>query len=85
MNAMVEYSFDNNINFSMKRDKSFNNITNNEMTPKFIAAYCDNEFKKGFTGLNEIEINARLDAIMDLLCCLFFERSIFIKMYTKYL
>ena len=48
------------------------------MTPHFIAAYCDNEFKKGLKGINETETNARLDAIIDLFRCLY-GRDIFIK------
>lgn len=54
------------------------------MTPHFIAAYCDNELKKGLKGINETETNARLDAIIRLFCCLH-GRDIFIKAYTKHL
>ena len=54
------------------------------MTPHFIAAYCDNELKKGLKGINETETNSRLDAIIRLFCCLH-GRDIFIKSYTKHL
>ena len=54
------------------------------MTPHYIAAYCDNEFKKGLKGVNEAETNTRLDAIIRLFCCLH-GRDIFIRAYTKHL
>lgn len=55
-----------------------------QYTPHYIAAFCDNEFKKGFKGISEQEINERLDAIIKLFCCLH-GRDVFIKSYTKYL
>lgn len=55
-----------------------------QFTPHYIAAYCDNEFKKGLKGINEAETNARLDAIIRLFCCLH-GRDVFIKAYTKHL
>lgn len=55
-----------------------------QMSPTYIAAYCNNEFVKGLKGVNEAETNARLDAIIRLFCCLH-SRDMFIKAYTKYL
>jgi hypothetical protein len=52
-----------------------------QYSPHYIAAYCDNEFKKGLKGISELEINARLDAIIRLFCCLN-GRDYFIKSYT---
>jgi hypothetical protein len=55
------------------------------MSPTFIAFYCNNEFTKGLKGVNEnAAINARLDAIIRLFCCLH-SRDVFVKAYTKYL
>ena len=76
---MVKYSFANDNNFWNSMEKSFQKFMNEcSMTPHFIAAYCDNEFKKGLKGINEIETNARLNAIIDLFRCLY-GRDIFIK------
>lgn len=55
-----------------------------QYTAHYIAAYCDNEFKKGLKGISEAETNDRLDAIIRLFCCLH-GRDVFIKSYTKYL
>lgn len=85
IDKMVEVSFQNDIKFQKNRDVSFQNFMNKcSMTPHFIAAYCDNEFKKGIKGVNEAEINIRLDAIIRLFCCLH-GRDIFIRAYTKHL
>ena len=84
IDVMVEKSFQNDIKFQKNRDVSFQNFMNKaSLTPHFIAAYCDNEFKKGLKGVNESETNARLDAIIRLFCCLH-GRDIFIKAYTKH-
>lgn len=85
MDVMVEKSFQNDIKFQKNRDVSFTNFMNKcDMTPHFVAAYCDNEFRKGLKGVNEAETNARLDAIIRLFCCLH-SRDIFIKAYTRHL
>ena len=55
-----------------------------QLTAHYIAAYCDNEFKKGLKGISEVETSERLDAIIRLFCCLH-GRDVFIKSYTKYL
>jgi len=49
-----------------------------------MAAYCDNEFRKGLKGDSEIKTDAKLEAIIRLCCCLH-GRDVFIKDYTKYL
>jgi len=85
MDLMVEKSFQNDIKFQKNRDVSFQNFMNKQqMSPTYIAAYCNNEFIKGLKGVNEAETNARLDAIIRLFCCLH-SRDIFIKAYTRYL
>ena len=85
IDVMVEKSFQNDIKFQKNRDVSFQNFMNKcSMTPHYIAAYCDNEFKKGLKGVNEAETNQRLDAIIRLFCCLH-GRDIFIRAYTKHL
>lgn len=86
MDVLVEKSFQNDIKFQKNRDVSFQNFMNKQqLSPNFIAAYCNNEFVKGLKGVNDRAlINARLDAIIRLFCCLH-SRDIFIKAYTKYL
>ena len=86
MDIMVEKSFQNDIKFQKNRDVSFQTFMNKQaMSPHFIASYCNNEFIKGLKGVNDNAIiNARLDAIIRLFCCLH-SRDIFIKAYTKYL
>ncbi len=85
MDQMVEQSFSNDIKFQKNRDVSFQNFMNKcQYTALYIAAYCDNEFKKGLKGISELETNDRLDAIIRLFCCLH-GRDVFIKSYTKYL
>jgi cullin 3 len=53
-------------------------------TPHYMAAYADNELRKGLKGVNDVEVNLRLDAIIRLFCCLH-GRDIFIKEYTRHL
>jgi hypothetical protein len=55
-----------------------------DMTPHYMAAYCDNEMRKGIRGVPDAEVNARLDALIRLFCCLH-GRDIFIRSYTKHL
>lgn len=54
------------------------------MTPHYMAAYCDNEMRKGIRGISDADVNSRLDAIIRLFCCLH-GRDIFIRSYTKHL
>ena len=55
-----------------------------DLTPHYLAAFCDNELRKGFKGLSDAEVNLKLDAIIGLFCCLH-GRDVFIRAYTKYL
>lgn len=55
-----------------------------DMTPHYMAAYSDNELRKGLKGIPDAEVNLRLDAIIRLFCCLH-GRDIFIRSYTKHL
>lgn len=82
---LIEKSFKNDIIFQKARDDSFQNFMNEQnMTPYYIAAYCDNEFKKGLKGIPDVEVNQRLDSIVRLFCCLH-GRDIFIRAYSKHL
>jgi cullin 3 len=85
MDELVEKSFLNDIRFQKNRDVAFQNFMNKcNLTANYIAAYCDNEFRRGLKGVSEAETHERLDAIIRLFCCLF-NRDVFIKSYTKYL
>jgi hypothetical protein len=85
MDEMVQNSFQNDIRFQKNRDVSFQNFMNKcQFTAHYIAAFCDNEFRKGFKGVSEDEINERLNDIIRLFCCLH-GRDVFIKSYTKHL
>jgi hypothetical protein len=55
-----------------------------QLTSQYIAAYCDNEFRKGLKGISETETDQRLDAIIRLFCCLH-SRDVFVKSYSKHL
>jgi hypothetical protein len=55
-----------------------------DMTPHYMAAYADNDLRKGLKGVPDVEVNNRLDAIIRLFCCLH-GRDIFIRAYTKHL
>ena len=82
---LVDKSFQNDIKFQKNRDVSFQNFMNKQdNTPHYMAAYADNELRKGLKGVNDVEVNLRLDAIIRLFCCLH-GRDIFIKEYTKHL
>ena len=82
---LVEKSFQNDIKFQKNRDVSFQNFMNKQdMTPHYMAAYSDNELRKGLKGIPDAEVNLRLDAIIRLFCCLH-GRDIFIRAYTKHL
>jgi len=56
MDEMVETAFKNNMKFQKARDTSFTNFMNEQqVTAQYIAAHCDNEFKKGLKGVSEAE------------------------------
>jgi cullin 3 len=55
-----------------------------DLTPHYIAAFADNELRKGIKGVRDVDVNLRLDAIIRLFCCLH-GRDVFISSYTKYL
>ena len=71
--------------FQKARDLTFQNFMNEcDNTPRYIAFYTDNEFKKGFKSKSDEEINLSLDAIVRLFCCLH-GRDIFIAQFTNLL
>jgi len=81
MDHMVEFSFLNDPAFQKCRDLAFTSFLNDcEYSPHFIAAYCDNEMKKGLRGVPEREVESRLEALVRLFCCLH-SRDLFIKSY----
>ena len=41
-----------------------------QFTPVYIAQYADREFRQGLRGVSDFEMNKRLDAIINLFCCL---------------
>ena len=53
-----------------------------QFTPVYIAQYSDKEFRTGLKGIQEVEVNKRLDAIINLFCCLH-GRDTFLKQYSK--
>lgn len=85
MDEMVSKSFHDDIAFQGCRDRSFMNFMNTcRQTASHLAAYCDNEFKRGLKGVSESDTNARLDAIIRVFQCLH-GRDEFIKCYTRFL
>ena len=64
---MVNYAFQNQMDFQKARDQSFTFFMNNQqMTPSYIAKHTHEELSKGFKGLDDEAVAARLDAIIDL-------------------
>ena len=53
-----------------------------QFTPVYIAQYTDKEFRLGLKGLSDDDVERRLDAIINLFCCLH-GRDTFLKAYQK--
>ena len=53
-----------------------------QFTPVYIAQYADKEFRTGLKGVSDFEMNKRLDAIINLFCCLH-GRDTFLKQFSK--
>ena len=69
--------------FQKSRDNSFQEFMNKQQfTPAYMAQYSDMLFRSGLKGVDDNEVNARLDAIIRLFCCLH-GRDVFLKQYEK--
>ena len=80
---MLQHSFQNNILFQKSRDRAFLVFLNEQsLSATYIAAYIDNEMKKGFKGVPDVEVEKRLKAIIELFQCLH-ARDIFMKAYER--
>ena len=53
-----------------------------QFTPVYIAQYADRELRQGLSGVSDFEMNRRLEAIINLFCCLH-GRDTFLKQYAK--
>ena len=79
---IISKAFTNDMKFQKARDLSFQEFMNEfERTPHFIAFYMDHQFKKGFKQLQDQEIQAKIDAVIKLFCCLH-GRDMFITSYS---
>jgi uncharacterized membrane protein len=54
------------------------------MSPHFMVIYCDNQFKKDFKQMENVDIKNKLEEIIRLFCCLH-GRDTFIFSYTRLL
>lgn len=69
--------------FQKARDNSFQEFMNQQQfSPAYIAQYTDKEFRISLKGVSEVEVNKRLDSIINLFCCLH-GRDSFLKQYAK--
>ena len=83
VDTMVRESFMNQILFQKCRDQSFMNFMNDQkLTPTFMALFCDEDMRKGLKGLNEEQVNSKLDQMIGLFRCLH-GRDVFMKSYEK--
>ena len=53
-----------------------------QFTPVYIAQFSDREFRTGLKGISDVEVSQRLDAIINLFCCLH-GRDTFLKQFSK--
>ena len=71
--------------FQRARDQAFMDFMNgNKKTPHFIAFFLDNELKRGFKQITEVEQGKKLDSVVRLFCCLH-GRDVFIAQYSNLL
>ena len=80
---MLQYSFQNKLLFQKTRDRAFLEFLNEQScSATYIATYLDNEMKKGFKGVSDVEVERKLKAIIELFQCLH-ARDIFMKAYER--
>ncbi len=78
---VIIFSFDNELQFQKSRDQSFMLFMNGcNLSPHYIAVYCDAQFKSGFKQLAIPQIDEKIDSVIRLFCCLN-GRDIFILAY----
>ena len=78
-------SFGDDSLFQKCRDNAFQIFMNEcSQTAFYLAAYCDNDLRKGLKALSDEEVESKLDSIIRLFCFLH-ERDSFLKSYQKHL
>ena len=84
MDKMIEQSFKKDLSFHQALDKSFRKVMNLlEITPIFIASFCDHQFRGGINFQSEHEVEQGIDAVIHLF--LYLEnKDTFINAYSKY-
>lgn len=70
MDALVEYSFNNHILFQDTKNRAFSFFMNKDFYSIQLANFCDFEFRRGIKGLNENQIDERLNNIINVFKCL---------------
>ena len=68
---LIETSFDNNLFFQEEKNKAFLSLMNKEHYARQLANYCDYEMKIGLKGLNEVQIEEKINNIISLFKCLY--------------
>ena len=80
---MIQHGFMNKILFEKTRDRAFLEFLNEQgFSATYIATYLDNEMKKGFKGISDVEVENKLKAIIQLFQCLH-ARDVFMKQYER--
>jgi hypothetical protein len=67
---LVEYAFKNHILFQDTKNKAFSYFMSKEQYPKHLANFCDYEMKQGIKGLNDNQVDEKLNNIINIFKCL---------------
>eukprot|EP00931_Biecheleriopsis_adriatica_P074977 TRINITY_DN48942_c0_g1_i1.p1 TRINITY_DN48942_c0_g1~~TRINITY_DN48942_c0_g1_i1.p1 ORF type:complete len:757 (+),score=200.80 TRINITY_DN48942_c0_g1_i1:70-2340(+) len=82
---MVAVCFDNDASFQKGRNKGLEGVLNKDTrSAKYLAAFCDNQLKKGLKGRNEDEVGLLVQQVVSLFALLK-DKDIFLDFYKKQL
>ena len=87
MNELTAVTFKKNTLLTHRKDKAFTSVlAQSHHAPRYLAYYCDNLFCLSLKQdlENEDIVSAKLEALMDLLCCLT-SRDAFVLHYSTFL
>lgn len=70
LDTLVEFAFDNHILFQDTKNKAFSYFMNKEHYSKQLSNFCDFEMKVGIKGMNEGQIEEKLNNIINIFKCL---------------
>jgi hypothetical protein len=70
MDQLVEVSFNNHLLFQDTKNRAFSFFMNKDFYAIQLANFCDYEFRRGIKGLNENQIDEKLNNIINVFKCL---------------